>query len=190
MRLTRGLPFVLCLLLTPSLSFAHDDHDHEVKPEEVSRREVTDATEKAQWTAAKEALAEYNALAMTFLAQLSELDQATVQTHATQLVELSDTVLMGASLRLPQCNDYFDAVRAVVDKLDTITLEQMEADYHQDGALPASPDECYHAKDLLVHAATVLVLNQDLNDETRAEMNKEIGEVLGHVAVVDALIFQ
>ena len=74
-------------------------------------------------------------------------------------------------------------------KLDTLTLEEIERDYHADGALPEAPDFCYHAKDLIVHPATVILLTREPDSElTRGRIGAEIQEVRAHVGQVQTLL--
>ena len=72
----------------------------------------------------------------------------------------------------------------------TISVDEIERDYHADGKLPPVKDAaCYHAKDLLVHPATVVVLatNQTHDQKTKEQMHHEIEEVLEHFGQVKQL---
>jgi hypothetical protein len=107
------------------------------------------------------------------------------------LIDISESVLLMARFRLPQCDAYLSQSMRLKDILSTISLESLEADYHFDGALPEAPAECYHTKDMFVHPATVVVLVRDdpaLSNTTRESINAEITEVLGHTEVVRELV--
>ena len=63
--------------------------------------------------------------------------------------------------------------------------------YHKDGKLPALNDtNCYNAKDLLVHPATVQAIAQlgIESDEQRQAAELEIMEVLGHFSQVESAL--
>lgn len=112
-------------------------------------------------------------------------DHAQVEVKARQLVEQSLVILDQFVALHPACADYLTQARGVVAELPTITLERIEADYHHDGALPpVAAASCYHAKDLLVHPATVLVLLREKPDD--AAIAGEIEEVLAHMDAVRA----
>ena len=73
------------------------------------------------------------------------------------------------------------------NKMLTLSLEDIEKDYHADGKLPPMKQAvCYHAKDLLVHPATVVVIakTQPDNKDTRKMLHAEIEEVLEHFGEV------
>ena len=81
------------------------------------------------------------------------------------------------------------AIKAA-DEMLTISVDEIERDYHADGKLPPVKDAaCYHAKDLLVHPATVVVLaaNQTHDQKTKEQMHHEIEEVLEHFGQVKQL---
>ena len=115
-----------------------------------------------------------------------------IQDKANELLSVSEIILQGAQLKMPKCNDYLTKTLALKEILDNITNESLEKDYHQDGALPEAPSECYHTKDLFVHPATVLVLvrdDPDLKNETKLSINAEITEVLVHTEQVRQEVF-
>lgn len=114
-----------------------------------------------------------------------------INTQARQLMALSESVIESARFRLPQCDDYLAQSISLRDKLSDISHERLESDYHHDAALPSAPAECYHAKDLFVHPATVLVLTRDdpgLGETTRNSIKAEIIEVLAHTEFVRQLV--
>ena len=106
-------------------------------------------------------------------------------------MSLSEEVIDSARFRLPQCDEYLAMSIALRELLEDITHEALERDYHHDGALPEAPNECYHAKDLFVHPATVTVLLRDdpkLGQETLDSIKAEILEVLAHTEYVRQLV--
>ena len=67
------------------------------------------------------------------------------------------------------------------------SLEAIERDYHADGKLPPMKRAvCYHAKDLLVHPATMAVIAKTQKDspKTREMISHELEEVLAHFGEV------
>jgi len=118
-------------------------------------------------------------------------DNTLINTQATRLMDLSEVVIDSARFRLPQCDDYLAKSVALRESLADISHESLEKNYHHDGALPKAPAECYHAKDLFIHPATVLVLTRDdpaLSGATRNSITAEITEVLAHTEVVRQLV--
>lgn len=118
-------------------------------------------------------------------------DGEAVSKHARELLAMSESVLDSARFRLPQCDEYLAKSLAIKGSLEEISHATLEKDYHLDGALPKAPPECYHAKDLFVHPATVIVLARDdpaLGEQTRQSIKAEITEVLAHTEVVRQLV--
>lgn len=112
-----------------------------------------------------------------------------IRDRAQHLSELSQTILGDFAVRYPPCGRYLNGALGVMKKLDTLTLEEIERDYHADGALPDAPDFCYHAKDLIVHPATVILLTREPDTElTRGRISAEIQEVRAHVGQVQTLL--
>ena len=121
----------------------------------------------------------------------SGADSQNINTQASKLLDLSEVVIDSARFRLPQCDEYLAKSIAVRDSLHDISHARLEKDYHHDGALPKSPAECYHAKDLFIHPATVLVLTRDdpaLGENTKNSIKMEIIEVLAHTEFVRQLV--
>ncbi len=115
-----------------------------------------------------------------------------ISEQAKKLLNLSEGVISSAQFRLPQCDAYLAKTMALKNSLQEISHETLEKDYHQDGALPAAPAECYHAKDLFVHPASVIVLIRDdpaLGNTTKSSIKSEITEILVHTEVVRQLVF-
>ena len=114
-----------------------------------------------------------------------------IRKQASTLLELSENVISSAQYRLPQCDEYLAKTLMLKNNLQEISLENLEKDYHHDGALPKAPGECYHTKDLFVHPATVIVLTRDnpvLNEAIKSSIHDEITEVLAHTEIVRQLI--
>lgn len=133
-------------------------------------------------------LDEYEVKMAAVIELLKESDDAAAIDAATrELVDLSLPILDSFSETFPECGDYLEASQAVVAEMDQITGEEIEKDYHQDGALPDGEGKCYHVKDLLVHPATVVVLLREGGlEEKRESMVHEIVENQAHLGAVRA----
>ncbi len=150
--------------------------------------ELEQRTESAP-TAATSSLAQYKAQAETLLADIRiEKDAAALEAQSADLVTLSRTLLNEFVAKYPQCQTYLDALDQAADIIPTLPLEEIETGYHADGKLPKFDDPvCYHAKDLLVHPATVQAIAMKgfsgAEDYKSAEM--EIVEVIAHFDQVE-----
>ena len=113
-----------------------------------------------------------------------------ISTGAQALVEASKPILTAYINKHQQCKDYLSKVLDDADLMLSLDSETIERDYHDDGALPDAEFTCYHAKDLLVHPATVVVLtaNQPDNKQTRDQIIHELEEVAAHVIVAEKLL--
>ena len=129
----------------------------------------------------------YEAKARATVAALTAGDTAAASKANAELMALAEAVFEQAKPKTAHCDAYLAASRGVMKKLDTITLDELERDYHKDGALPAAPGDCYHLKDLLVHPATVQVQLRATPADV-AGMREEIEEVLEHLDIVRQLI--
>lgn len=100
-----------------------------------------------------------------------------------KLTELSMKILPEFVNKQPICETYVNAVIAAQPVMLTLSLDDIERDYHADGKLPEIKDvSCYHAKDLLVHPATAVVISKTLIEtpESREQLKHEMEEVLEH----------
>ena len=158
----------------------------------VSRARIDDDNSRQQIERSAVLLAYYEIEAKKLLRMAENDTEAEILSNkAQQLMEFSEVVIDSARFRLPQCDDYLAQSIALKEQLDSITHARLESDYHHDGALPDAPAECYHAKDLFVHPATVKVLTRDdpaLGDNTRTAIKAEIAEVLAHTEYVRQLV--
>ena len=114
-----------------------------------------------------------------------------MQNNAMQLVSNAKLMLQQFIASNKQCENYLTQALNAADKMPLLSLEQIERDYHADGKLPAAADaSCYHAKDLLVHPATVVVLTRKQTDDqqTRTKIKHELMEVLEHLTQVKSKV--
>ena len=126
---------------------------------------------------------QYFTLATKLEAQIPQMPLDKVADSASELTLLSKQILPAFVQQQPVCSAYIQAAMEAADSMLTLSLEQIERDYHADGKLPPMQQAvCYHAKDLLVHPATVAVIakTQADSDETREKLAHELEEVLEH----------
>ena len=107
-----------------------------------------------------------------------------------KLLFISAVVALSACsiTNFPQCDEYLTAVSKAADIIPTLPLNEIESGYHADGKLPKLTDaNCYHAKDLLVHPATVQAMAAMgiKTDKQREQAKHEVEEVLTHFAQVE-----
>ena len=106
------------------------------------------------------------------------------------MVNISKSIVAQSIKALPQCTEYLSALLNVADTIATLPLDDIESGYHADGKLPPLKDgACYHAKDLLVHPATVQAMaNIGLKSESQwKQAAHEIEEVLEHLSAVESV---
>lgn len=112
-----------------------------------------------------------------------------VQDTSKSLVEKGITLTKLMLKKEPECAPYLNALLKAAPTLGNLSAEDIETGYHQDGKLPKSPKEaCYHAKDLVVHPATVLVMAKSAEPVKPLEMKKEIAEVIAHLHHIRAVL--
>ncbi len=128
-------------------------------------------------------LEEYAGKAAELKAALENSDDvAALTASANELTLLSVPVVDAFAEAYPECQEYLNLSKAVIDGMESMSSEVIEAQYHSDGALPETESKCYHAKDLLVHPATVVVLLRENKLATeRTGIVAEITEVLAHM---------
>ena len=81
---------------------------------------------------------------------------ADIESESAQLVSTSLPIVNAFIEKYPQCTEYLTALKNAANVIPTLPLDEIESGYHADGKLPKFDDaNCYHAKDLLVHPATV-----------------------------------
>ncbi|ATC95907.1 hypothetical protein [Pseudoalteromonas tunicata] len=114
-----------------------------------------------------------------------------IELQAQQLVNLSKGIIDDFLVVYPQCEAYLSALKQAADTIPTLPLADIESGYHADGRLPAFSDpNCYHAKDLLVHPATVQAIAKlGFNEpHLREQAQNELIEVLAHFSQVEMAI--
>lgn len=135
-------------------------------------------------------LKEYRTEAASILYKLQNKEDKNIESEAKSLVNISKSIVAQSIKALPQCTEYLSALLDVADTIATLPLDDIEHGYHADGKLPPLKDgACYHAKDLLVHPATVQAMaNIGLKSESQwKQAAHEIEEVLEHLSAVESV---
>jgi len=158
----------------------------------VEKKEVQTELDRKKLETIAVILAKYEFEASKLVDMVGEQQpREPIENQARKLIGLSETVLDWGRYRLNQCDQYLTRSLELKGQLGAISHASLEKDYHQDGALPKAPPECYHMKDMFIHPATVLVLTRDdpeMNNVTRISIKSEIKEVLAHTEVVRQLV--
>ncbi|KPH65172.1 hypothetical protein AMS58_07750 [Pseudoalteromonas porphyrae] len=138
------------------------------------------ATEKGPLTS----LEQYDLQAKTLLANIrAKKDAASLEVESADLVTVSQVLLSEFTVKYPQCTEYLNALNAAAKLIPTLPIEEIETGYHADGKLPKFDDPvCYHAKDLLVHPATVQAIARlgFVDEQAFQDAELEIVEVIAH----------
>ncbi|EQC51229.1 hypothetical protein [Bacteriovorax sp. DB6_IX] len=102
---------------------------------------------------------------------------------AKSLISQAGPILLAYSKKYPQCEGFLKGVIDSADKMQALSLHQIEKQYHDGEALPKSDEVCFEAKELIVHPATVVIISKKkrLKKGDRRQINDEISEVLGHL---------
>ena len=126
---------------------------------------------------------QYQSLMNDISSNLAQAPLSDIKSQAEKLARISTSLLPAFVAKQPVCADYINAALAASETMLTLSLEDIERDYHADGKLPPMKQAvCYHAKDLLVHPATVAVIASTSPDspQTRNKLAHELEEVLEH----------
>lgn len=133
----------------------------------------------------------YREQATSLFQQLKNKNPDKLETKSKALLEISKGIVKSNIKILPQCQEYLTALLNDADKIALLPLAEIESGYHADGKLPPLKDgTCYHAKDLLVHPATVQAMaKQGINTkEEWKQAAHEIEEVLEHLSIVETVL--
>ncbi|MBE0376746.1 hypothetical protein [Pseudoalteromonas prydzensis] len=127
---------------------------------------------------------QYSHQANTLLSNIrARKDAASLEAESAQLVTLSQALIKEFVVKYPRCTEYLAALSDVATVLSSLPIDEIESGYHSDGKLPKFDEPiCYHAKDLLVHPATVQANARLGLVEQHAYQNAELDmiEVIAH----------
>ncbi len=185
------LPLILFMSVSAGLQASVPMEKHEVANVSKVAVKTEQDRQRLQKTAGYLGYYEIEANKLLDMLQDPGKDAEALHKQTEKLLDLSENVIASARFRLPQCEEYLSKSLLLKDRLNSISHEELEKDYHLDGALPTAPSECYHTKDLYVHPATVIVLVRDdpsASSQTRESIHAEISEVLTHLELVRQLV--
>lgn len=131
----------------------------------------------------------YHDVAVNVVEQSDSLAWEKIQEDSETLVVLAKTMLGAFVAKNPACADYVNSALSQTSTMLNASLEEIERDFHADGKLPPmKKPECYHAKDLLVHPATAVVITKtlDASNRSRKMVKHELVEVIEHFNQVKA----
>ena len=186
---------ILLVLLTCVFSLGCESNNPEVSKvttdaKSETKLKVSSRTALPTKSANQALLAVYETQSKALLSMLNDDPRSegvvkTSQVLIDQGVKLTEQVLV----KEPDCKPFLEALLAATPTLHTLSAEAIELGYHQDGKLPKSPkDACHHAKDLIVHPATVLVLAKSKQTADVGQMKKEVAEVLAHLQHIKEIL--
>ena len=142
-------------------------------------------------TANNTPMQDYRIQASALYQQLNKQNPAQLTEKSKALVELSKSIVKANIRSLPQCKVYLTALLNAADNIAQLPINEIESGYHSDGKLPPLTDgACYHAKDLLVHPATVQAMaiqGIDSNAQWKQAAH-ETEEVLEHLSIVETVL--
>lgn len=136
---------------------------------------------------ADNALQTYQQQAKALLTTL-ESKGKNIEAASADLVKTSLPIVDQFIVKYPECSEYLGALKKAASVIPTLPLEEIESGYHADGKLPPLKNaQCYHAKDLLVHPATVQAMAKIgiKTDEQWESAEHEIEEVIEHFSQVE-----
>ena len=116
---------------------------------------------------------------------------AQIELKSQKLVLEGNALLSRFAKTQKACAPMLKQVVADSEKMQGLSVEEIEVQYHQGKSLPkVEKDFCYEAKEFVVHPATVTVLarTKELNSETRGNMQAEIGELGHHLDNIQILL--
>ena len=98
------------------------------------------------------------------------------------LIEKAKPILHRVKEKKPACRKVLDLIVEKSREMTQLNLKSIERDYHHGAALPESDDDCYEAKELIVHPATVVILaTEQYNTAGKQQIIDEIEELLAHI---------
>lgn len=129
------------------------------------------------------AKANYHSASKELLHKIEKsLDRAEISAAAKKVADLATPVLTELVAKNKKCSEIASFIQKKKLSMYDLKPSQLEADYHDGGALPTFPDECHDLKELIVHPATVVSLAKYAPELTKvkAQMKDEIEEVILH----------
>ena len=125
---------------------------------------------------------EFEVLAKQIISMAKENKPAElVRKKTVELIDKATPILTEYQRQSPNCQEFLSIVINKKSEMMNLKLSEIEKLYHDGDALPEANDECYNAKELLVHPATVYIItNNKYNQSGREQIVEELEELLAH----------
>ena len=130
-------------------------------------------------------LYERKSVSLVKLIESKDAAKELVIAKAKELVEISRPILAGFQAKYPQCKGYLQTVLNNSQKMQSLSLAEIESKWHEGEALPEDADTvCMEAKELVVHPSTVVILSKDnfTSAKNKEQMSDELNEVIEHMS--------
>ncbi len=123
-------------------------------------------------------------LEATAIAQTNE-ELHSIQAGARELAALGVEVMKLYVEKNPICKEQFDAMISEVEQMESMTLADVKARYHDGKGLPVAPKHCYLGRSQVVHPVmNILRLNGVWTETIREKIADEFDEVIEHTAKI------
>ena len=131
----------------------------------------------------KRAISEYKQTAQNIIQKAKAGgDSQELASLGWQLINKAKPILDRIRKKNPACRNILDIILERSQEMTQLDLASIERNYHQGAALPKSDENCYEAKELIVHPATVIVLaTRHDNPAGKQKIVEELEEVLAHI---------
>lgn len=116
------------------------------------------------------------------LIRSEKTDLQRIKMSSKQLMDRSEPIYAIFVKKNQDCGAMLQQILDEREKMLSIELDVIEQDYHEGQALVPAPNHCYHAKELVVHPATVYLLaQQEFNPKIKEAMLDELIELDSHM---------
>jgi hypothetical protein len=113
----------------------------------------------------------------------TEADRAALIAQTRELIQDGVAILKIYGEKYPACREQFSAFIAALPGMDSLSLSEVKAGYHDGAALPSAPRYCYLGRSETVHPVMNLVrLKGEWNERVRADVVDDFEEVIDHLA--------
>lgn len=136
----------------------------------------------------REQIMEFTSLAKEIVNDAKEnVGPEVISKKTDQLLTMAKPILINFKKKNPICSELLDTVLIKEKEMKTLSLKQIEEQYHDGSALPQAADHCYNAKELVVHPATVSILTKLMitkignEKESREQIVDELEELVDHM---------
>ena len=138
------------------------------------------------WATDYPVLDQYTAKAEVLLADTqgakTTQDLEAIKVGARELVSLGVETMVLYAEKNPICQGQFDVMFSELDQMESMTLADAKARYHDGKGLPVAPKHCYLGRSQVIHPImNILRLNGVWSEQIREKVAEEFDEVIEHV---------